>query len=63
MQAERDKRRKEAISATAKQYHRSAGPSTADRVSALAKQYVEQGLQYWKAHEKATVDVMERDSK
>ena len=63
LQAERDKRRKEAIAATAKNYHRNAGPSIADRISALAKQYVAQGLPYWKVHEKGTVDVMDRDSK
>ena len=38
------------------------GPSLADRITALAKKYERSGLAYWKAHDKATVDVMSTDS-
>ena len=58
--AEREARRREAAAAAAIRFHRMRehGPSDADGITALAKQYQEAGLNYWRAYEKATVDYM-----
>ena len=60
--AERLEKRRKAEEEVAKQYRRQSGPTEADRVTALAKQYETTGVTYWKAHQQAMVDVMRIDA-
>ena len=61
--AKRVEKRKQAVAEVAKQYtRRASGPTQADRVTAVAKEYEAAGLDYWRAHDKAVVDVMASDA-